>query len=257
MWVATQRKDNANSQLSSCLIGELPAAQRHTLQCIVKSNESGQLTVLPLWEEGFNLSTTQFRDQLAICYHHEPSRLPPMCDGCGVPFSLQHGLNCAKGGLVKHGHNNLRNNDTKFADLTWGGVSLEPVIASVNIRADQLFLQADWTVKGVWEGNRVAFFDNRIIHADASSYVKTNLSWEAVANAKKAKYCLAIEDLRGSFTPLLCSTDGVLHREYAAYFKQLACRLPGKWEKLFFVVMAWVHAKTLLAPRPRFTRVLS
>ena len=58
-------------------------------------------------------------------------------------------------------------------------------------------LQADWMVRGVWEGNRVAFFDNCIIDADAPSYAKANLSWKSVsagaANAKKSKYRLAAE----------------------------------------------------------------
>ena len=88
-------------------------------------------------------------------------------------------------------------------------------------------------------------------YADAPSYVKAIFSWEAVANhaivAKKDKYHLAIEDLRSSFIPLECSTDGAIHREYAAYTKWLACRLAGKWGKLFFLVMDWVHAKTQFA----------
>ena len=92
----------------------------------------------------------------------------------------------------------------------------------------------------------MAFFDNLIIDADAPSYVKANLSWEALANhaiaAKKAKYRLAIEDACGSFIPSVCFTYGTLHGEYAAYLKQLVCPLVGKWEKQFSVVMTWVHA---------------
>ena len=80
--------------------------------------------VLPLESDGFGLSATQFCDQLAICYHHEPAGLPAECDGCGAPFSLQHGLDCMKGGLVKKSHNDLRDRDTWLADIAWGGVSL-------------------------------------------------------------------------------------------------------------------------------------
>ena len=78
----------------------------------------------------------------------------------------------------------------------------------------------------------MAFFDNRIVDADAPSYASANLSWEAIskrtATTKKAKYRLAAEELRGSFTLLVCSTDGVLHREYTVYQKRMACRLAIK-----------------------------
>ena len=97
----------------------------------------------------------------------------------------------------------------------------------------------------------MAFFDNRIVDADAPSYVQANLSWDAVANraasAKKAKDRSAAEELRASFTPLVCSTEGVLHHEYAAYQKRLACRLASKWQKPFSVVMAWVRVRTQFA----------
>ena len=41
-------------------------------------------------------------------------------------------------------------------------------------------LQADWSARGVWEGSRVALFDNRIVDAGAPSYRRWS-SWEAVA----------------------------------------------------------------------------
>ena len=71
-------------------------------------------------------------------------------------------------------------------------------------------LQADWMVRGIWEGSRVAFSDNRIVDADAPSYVQASLSWEAIANSaastKNRKYRSVAEELRASFTPLVCST---------------------------------------------------
>ena len=68
-------------------------------------------------------------------------------------------------------------------------------------------------------------------------------SWDAIARkaaeAKKRKYARASEDMRSSFTPLVCSTGAVLHREYAAYQKRLASRPATKWDKSYSVVMAW------------------
>ena len=248
---AVKWKEEAQQQLSTQLIDDLPAPQRRTLRRIVNGGASGWLTVLPLREEGYDLSATQFRDQLAIRYHREPTGLPAHCDGCGALFYLQHGLDCLKGGLVKRGHNDLRDSDAKLADIAWSGVSVEPILVPENDRQNRQMLQADWMARGVWEGSRVAFFDNRIIDADAPSYVQANLSWEAIANraasAKKAKYCSAAEELRASFTPLVCSTDGVLHCEYAAYQKRLACRLANKWQKPFSIIMARVRVRTQFA----------
>ena len=46
--------------------------------------------------------------------------------------------------------------------------------------------------------------------------IQANLSWDAIANKAaeaKKKYKIATEELRGSFTPLVCSTDAALHHE--------------------------------------------
>ena len=81
---AVKRKEEAQQQLSTQLIDDLPAPQRRTLRRIVNGGASGWLTVLPLREEGYDLSATQFRDQLAIRYHREPTGLPAQCDGYGA-----------------------------------------------------------------------------------------------------------------------------------------------------------------------------
>ena len=150
--------------------------------------------------------------------------LPSACDGCGAAFSLQHGLDCANGSLVKSGHDGLRDNDAGLADLAWGGVSVEPILQADCERLDRPCLQADWMVRGVWEGSRVAFFDERIIDADAPSYLQANLTWEAISNraakTKKTKYQGLAEELRASFTPLVCSTDWVLRTKYTEFQKR-------------------------------------
>ena len=117
------------------ILADMPVASQRTLKRIVKGEASDWLTVLPLQADGYDLTATQFRDQLVIWYHHEPAALPTTCDGCGVPFSLQHGLDWAKGGLVKKGHNDLRDSDARLADLAWGRVSIELVLIPENNRS--------------------------------------------------------------------------------------------------------------------------
>ena len=137
--------------------------------------------MLPLRQEGYDLTSTQFRDQLAIRYGHEPSHLPSLCDGCGASFTLQNALDCPKGGLIKRGHNDIGDHDAKLADLAWGGVTVEPVLVPADDRNSRPALQADWSARGVREGNRVALltFDNRIVAANAPSYQRS--LWDAIA----------------------------------------------------------------------------
>ena len=80
------------------------------------------------------------------------------CDGCGAPFSLQHGLDCAKGGLVKRDHDNVRDNDARLADVVRGGVSVEPIMIPENDRRDRSQLCVDWMARGVWENGRAALW---------------------------------------------------------------------------------------------------
>ena len=97
----------------------------------------------------------------------------------------------------------------------------------------------------------MAYFDNRIVDADAPLGIQRNISWnsslKAAANEIKNNYKYACEEIRASFTPLVCTTDGCLHREFDAFLKRLSVRLAAKWSKPLSQVMGWTRVKIQFA----------
>ena len=89
------------------------------------------MAVLPLQADGYDMSAMQFRDQLAIRYHREPAGLPSTFDRCGAPFIRQHALDCAKGGLVKRGHDVVQDNDTRLLLYLVGDVGALVVLGQM------------------------------------------------------------------------------------------------------------------------------
>ena len=74
------------------------------------------------------LSPQEFRNGLAMRYNKPLLNLPGSCDGCGAAFSLDHGLNCAKGGNVIRRHNEVRDALGQLAALAYPHVTVEPVV---------------------------------------------------------------------------------------------------------------------------------
>ena len=95
-----------------------PMQQRAILRA-KDSNISSWLSVLPLARRQFDLSAQEFRDGLALCYKKPLLSLPPVCDGCGAPFSIEHTLDCRFEGLVTRRHNEVQDAFGDLAPLVW------------------------------------------------------------------------------------------------------------------------------------------
>ena len=112
-------------------------------------------------------------------------------------------------------------------------------------------LCADFMVNGVWKRQLEEFFDNPILDADAPSRFSRNMLCETAMRAavreKRQLYGNTCEDLRASFTPLVCTVDGIFHREFVAFMKRVAARLAVKWQKPYSAVSNYVKVRLQFA----------
>ena len=143
-----------------------------------------------------------FRDAVALRYGRIPPKMKSVCDGCGEDFTVSHALDCKKGGLVAHRHNDFR--DLNINLLHKSGltqITEEPVLKESSADGDD-GLRVDWTARSFWESQREALFDCCILNADAPSHMGTPLETILAAsrNLKKRKYCATAESF-GALLP--------------------------------------------------------
>ena len=120
----------------------------------------------------------QFRDGLAIRYLRDPPCLPPRCDGCGATLSLQHALDCKKGGLIIQRHNEIRDCIGNMA-----ATGVEPVVREADARTRDDELRLDLGIRGARQPQvKRALFDIKVIDTDAPSH--RNRSPESVLESE-------------------------------------------------------------------------
>jgi len=74
-----------------------------------------------------------------------------VCDGCGEDFTISDALDCKKGGLVAHRHNDFR--DLNINLLHKSGltqITEEPVLKESSADGDD-GLRVDWSARRFWE----------------------------------------------------------------------------------------------------------
>ena len=112
---------------------ELNAKTRWAIQRAVEGKTSSWLTALPIAHHHFDLSATEFRDVLALRYNRPLLKMPTNCDGCGAATSLEHALDCKKGGLVTQRHNEVRDVIGDLASVVFKEVVKEPVMQELKV----------------------------------------------------------------------------------------------------------------------------
>ena len=85
----------------------LPPDSKRFMKQSQDKGASSWVNVIPLEDEGFNVSKEEFFDSLRIKYNLPLPLLPVTCV-CGQPNNLTHALQCQKGGFVNRRHDNIR-----------------------------------------------------------------------------------------------------------------------------------------------------
>ena len=185
-------------------------------------------------------------------YHKPLVQMPSVCDGCGAEFSVDHGLNCPKGGNVIERHNEIRDVTGQLASMAFSHVTSEPVVREASTargERDHCGLVCDLAVRGVWHPQTEALFDFRVCNADAQSYANRPVTavLDSLAQAKTTKHAQACRQRRADFTPFIVTTDGVIQREGQHFLRCLASRLANKWSKSYSTTMSFVSTQLSLA----------
>ena len=152
----------------------------HQLQRLFDiANEKGVsswLNCLPIADHGFSLHKRAFWDAICLRYGSQPSCLPTVC-ACGSPFSIDHCLNCHRGGFIISRHNGIRDLTARLLGEVCHHVMIEPPLQPLSgeslhprsaVSSDNARL--DISADGFWDCPRqCAFFDVRILNPTAQS----------------------------------------------------------------------------------------
>lgn len=245
---ARKKRNEQEDDLLQRTLARFPEDRKRAIERSVfktsKCKSSGWLSVLPLQKQHFDLSPCEFRDALAIRYKRKPVEMPSACDGCGCSnFSLEHALSCKTGGLITRRHNEVRDVFGELMTTAWGNCIKEPIITEADGTSPGL--RGDLACRGVWEPQRVALFDVRVIDTDAPSYVSRPVSnvLTSAEQEKQRKYLEACEQRHATFTPLVCTADALLAPQMTAFVKLMAERLAERWSRSQSVLKGWLRAR--------------
>jgi hypothetical protein len=225
---------------------------------------------MPSTVNGTELSAQEYRDALFLRYGRSPGDFPSHCDGCGQKFSVQHALECKKGGNVISRHNEIRDELVDLATKAFppssirneplihpscSGDTKKPKVVPTNpsvipqTHRNREEIRGDLCIRNLWSRGTDCIIDVRVTDTDAKSNLSKDPAkvLETHEKEKKKKYLEHCHAQRRHFTPFVVSTDGLLGKEAACVLKELSTRLAKKWEKPYSVVRGYVNARMSIA----------
>eukprot|EP00957_Ditylum_brightwellii_P010675 808300-Ditylum_brightwellii.AAC.1 len=192
------------------------------------------LTVIPNVANNSILVKDEFWDMVLLWYKIVPKDLPKVCDGCGKFHSLQHALQCKKGGLIGAHRNEARDDLGLTASWTYSQATSAPAVSIIKPKDKEKApnLYGDLLIRGLWKPQTDAIIDVSITNTDTKSYISRLLKSVLAAQEreKKEKYLQHCLDQRCHFSSFVVSVDSMLGKEATIVLKQISRKLAQKWE---------------------------
>ena len=124
----TSKKAEQNQKLLDEIIGTLGTTEKgKALEAALERGASSWLNALPLKSQQYAMDKESFRVALLTRYGIPLKRLPSHCP-CGSLFSVEHALNCKKGGFISNRHNEIRRMTADFLKEVCIDVEEEPLL---------------------------------------------------------------------------------------------------------------------------------
>ena len=126
------------------------------------------MTVLPLKSLGYSLNKREFKDAMRLRYEWDIPDLPRNCV-CGSRNSLEHTLDCKRGGFVSLRHNDLRDTEAQLLQEIAYDVHIEPELQDISENTQLASgtnlangARLDIAARGVFGRRDITYFDVRV-----------------------------------------------------------------------------------------------
>ena len=253
-----QAKNNCNTALNIIekerrmhIVGKQTPELTRTVDQLAEPGTSSWLSAKPLKDEGFNLTRSEFVDAIRLRYDMTLHNLPSKCP-CDKKFTVNHAMNCHRGGFINARHDSIRNFEAHMLKKVCNDVQVEPPLQpvvgmsfhpSANVKDEA---RLDVRAKGFWREGQNAFFDVKITNAEAEYQrhrtVKAVL--KSSETAKKTSYNVRVMEVEhGTFTPIILTVKGVMGPEATRYHKTLASKIADKTGECYNDVTRIIRVK--------------
>ncbi|XP_066921132.1 uncharacterized protein [Clytia hemisphaerica] len=218
------------------LLDESDESTKRKMETLNQKGVSNWLTVLPIKDEGYELSKQEFWDAIRIRYDWPLDRIPTHCP-CGAKFDVAHALSCKKGGFITLRHNEIRDITAKLLNEVCVDVRKEPILLPIgnedlpNQANKSREARLDISALNFWTHGQRAFFDVRVFNLFAQRHINSKVEncLKTNENEKKRMYGERVrQSENGTFTPIVFAANGAMGVECIRFYQRLSELLADK-----------------------------